>query len=526
MLTMRQHNAHVPPYPFPSLAALLAASFPHPPQEMLPLAQRLSIAAAPTAEQMWLAPLTRAHEDEHVVRQAMAQARIQGLVPGVPKGLRTTSVWLLGGTRLVRETPSLCAARQSRRGRRRRKRGSSGPGGSPVLAALGIADRVSPASRMEIALHVVQAASDLAAAELRSRRGLPWAVSSLVRSTTATAEASTRLRAAALEATLRRPVSPAGPLAGQRGRVGLAGGRVRPRRKHRGRKTAKGRHGVAAPWRAPRVLVIDMRDEHGQPARLRWPLYEVRMGEAEAIWALLLGSGRLLGAAYAAGVECSAAGAEWRWQRGGRLRTLAEMPAAQGVEGLDCSHASPERYETLATCRNLPKAQRHALDKRVRHAWRHQTEGVEGVPEALRAWATPPRSTAITRAWRSVETQAHRMRYETLEARQRPIGAGQVESAMRRVVHLRCKAPGAFWRETTVSGLRPLRAACKAGRWDEVLRGVLPGTSQTPSFEPVGSAATQQSAAAQARETAHMFVKPRKKAASGAHFLPMHPGQR
>jgi hypothetical protein len=161
----------------------------------------------------------------------------------------------------------------------------------------------------------------------------------------------------------------------------------------------------------------------------------------------------------------------------------------------------------------MPKAQRQALYKRLRQALRHQTEGVEVVQEALRALATTHRSNAITRALSYVETPAHRMRYETLKARKLPIGSGQVESAVRRVVNLRFKAPGSFWRETTVNGLIHLRAAFKAGRWDEVMRGVLTGISQTPSFEPVGNAAPQRSAAAQERETPQTFAKPRKKAA-------------
>jgi len=45
----------------------------------------------------------------------------------------------------------------------------------------------------------------------------------------------------------------------------------------------------------------------------------------------------------------------------------------------------------------------------------------------------------ITRALGYVETHAHRMRYVTLEARKLPIGSGQVESAVRRVVNLRCR---------------------------------------------------------------------------------------
>jgi hypothetical protein len=288
---------------------------------------------------------------------------------------------------------------------------------------------------------------------------------------------------------------------------------VRTRRTHRGRKTAKGRHGFAAPWREPRVLVIDLLDAQGQPDRLRLPLYDVLIGDAEAVWALLIGYLRLLGAAYADVVEFIADGAEWIWKRVERLRTLAEIPVAKVVEVLDFYHASQYLSETIATCRTMPKAQRQALYKQLRHALRHRTDGVEVVQEALRALATTHRSKAILRALDYLEAHAHRMRYVTLERRQLPIGSGQVENAVRRVVNLRFKAPGSFWRETTVSGLMHLRAAFKAGRWDEIMMGVITDTFQMPSFEPVDSAGPQPSAAIQERETPHTFVTPRKKAA-------------
>ena len=124
-----------------------------------------------------------------------------------------------------------------------------------MLEALGIAARVSPATRSERALHVVQAASAGEAAQRLARRGLSCDVSRLVRISTATAEASTRRRDAAREAALRLPVPADGPLAGKRVRVSLDGGRVRTRRRHCGRKTTKGRHGFSTPWREPRVLV-------------------------------------------------------------------------------------------------------------------------------------------------------------------------------------------------------------------------------------------------------------------------------
>jgi hypothetical protein len=105
------------------------------------------------------------------------------------------------------------------------------------------------------------------------------------------------------------------------------------------------------------------------------------------------------------------------------------------------------------------------------------------------------------------------MRYVTLEAHKLSIGSGQVESAVRRVINMRFKAPGSFWTETTVSGLMHLRAAFKAGRWDEVMIGVVTDTFQTPSLAPVCQAATHRSAEAQKRDTPQSFIKSRKQAA-------------
>src|SRR5262244_2447151 len=194
MLTLMPQNAHIPPQAFPMLEVFLTEPFPHTPQDMMQLEQRLARAAAQTADQILLVQLTRAHEDEAFVRQAIAQARAQCAVPLVHKGLRTTSVVLLGGTRLILETPYLRQDRRRRRGRRRCTRGVYGAGCYPVLEALGIAERVSPATRGEVALHMVQAASYCEAAQMLARRGLSCDVSSLVRISMATAEASTRLR--------------------------------------------------------------------------------------------------------------------------------------------------------------------------------------------------------------------------------------------------------------------------------------------------------------------------------------------
>jgi len=114
MLTLLPHPTDVHPCQFSLLEALLEEPFPRTPEDLLQLEQRLSTAAGQVADQIVLVQLTRAHEGEAFVRQAMATCGLRAGTPR-PQGLPYDSVLLLGGTRLVLETPYL---REDRRGRR------------------------------------------------------------------------------------------------------------------------------------------------------------------------------------------------------------------------------------------------------------------------------------------------------------------------------------------------------------------------------------------------------------------------
>jgi hypothetical protein len=60
------------------------------------------------------------------------------------------------------------------------------------------------------------------------------------------------------------------------------------------------------------------------------------------------------------------------------------------------------------------------------------------------------------------------MRYDQLRRAGWPLGTGRVESVIRRVVNLRLKGPGIFWRPENAERLLYLRSRAKAGRWAEV----------------------------------------------------------
>ena len=182
------------------------------------------------------------------------------------------------------------------------------------------------------------------------------------------------------------------------------------------------------------------------------------------------------------------------------------------VEVLDFYHASQYLSETIAAGRSLSRAQCRAYS-RLRHALRHQTAGVEVVMEALHALATTRRGKAITRALRyGGGTRASHALCGTGGA-QAFYRLWPVESAVRRVINLRFKAPGSFWTVTTVSSLMHLRAAFKAGRWDDVMIGVLTDTCQTPSFALVSPMATHRFAAAQECDTPQTSLESRKQVA-------------
>jgi hypothetical protein len=471
--------------PTPSLDALRGAPSPRDPLAFWELEQRAQRMAGQVADQILGHHLTPLHQDADFVRQAVQQVRDNSPILLVNKGLKDVSVLLSGGTRIVLRTPYLRPDPRKKRGRKRTKRGPKGVGRYPVLEAVGIRDGVSPATRSQIALYTVQAGSYQEALALLADRGLAVDPDTLTRVAQATAQVDIALREAALATARAIPIAPHGPLCGKRVRVSLDGGRVRTRKTRKGRKTGQGRHRFDTPWREPRVLVIDILEEEGHADPLRLPLYDVILDDADAPFALVLGYLRLLGAAQAQVVEFIADGAEWIWDRSETLRRQAEIPAAVWVEVIDFYHASEHLHAAVELCRSLGKKQRERLYDQLRHILRTEPDGVSRVIERLQQEAKTRRGKKMKKALAYFEKQAARMHYFALDERKLPVGSGSVESAVRRVINLRFKAPGTFWEEDSVSGLMHLRADFKAGRWDEMMERVLTQTFLIPSFQPL-----------------------------------------
>ena len=61
-----------------------------------------------------------------------------------------------------------------------------------------------------------------------------------------------------------------------------------------------------------------------------------------------------------------------------------------------------------------------------------------------------------------------RMQYATNREKNLPIGSGVIESAIRRVINMRVKSPGSFWKLGFAETMIYLRAQLLYGRWENL----------------------------------------------------------
>ena len=456
------------------------------PEDLWDLEEKHKRIAAKIADQMTLDSISQVHNSDEFVKEAVNKAREKNTYPLVNKGWRPVTILLLGGTKVTISTPYLRIDWKKTTGRKHKKRGKKGSGIYPVLEAIGIKDRVTPATRSEISLHTVQSASYKEAIEMLQRHGISISTATLERIAIATVQEDTLLRDAALSATMNIPISPDGPLAGKRVRLSVDGGRVRTRVKKKGRKTKKKRHNFKTKWREPRIIVIDILSEDGSCDSLRLPLYDVLIKDADTVFYVLIGYMRLLGAKYAETIEFISDGAEWIWDRVDRLRTEAEISESKLILVLDFYHACEHMNEGLDLCENLSKKERSKKYKDLKEKLKRSPDGVNEIIQELEEMVAESKKEEMEGIIRYFKVHENHMKYALFLEKKISIGSGVVESAVRRVINLRFKGNGSLWKQKIAEGLMHLRAFFKTGRWKELILRVITGKFIIPSFDHQG----------------------------------------
>jgi hypothetical protein len=426
--------------------------------------------------------IVKAHLDLQFINESLEAGRERLGAQGAKRikscGWCWTSIRLRGGLRLKLQTPYLRRSYQGRAGRRRKHRGQAGVGVYPLLAALGVEQGFSPASRSEIARQSVLCASYEEAREQLGRAGLAVGIPSIVRVAVTSGGKGIELRDKSIEAASKAPLPTDSSLAGKRVRISLDGGRTRTRTTLRGpgiRPRKNGRRPFELDWKEPRVLTVDVLDENGEMDRTFRPVYETSLAEADQVIELLVGTLRLLGVHLASEVLFVADGAPWI-----ERRIAKALHEDVGVEPerlslvLDYYHATERITKALEQCKHFRPEAREALREELCKLLL-EPDGAQRVIERLRSLARGRRARPIQQHIRYLQQRLYLMEYAALREQDLPIGSGVVESAIRRVINLRFKSASMCWRPDHLEPLLYLRAVLKSGRWEQFFQAMLQG---------------------------------------------------
>lgn len=255
--------------------------------------------------------------------------------------------------------------------------------------------------------------------------------------------------------------------------VCIDGGRLRERRPKHGRPPAgQKRQGYYTDWREPTQIVIQWLDADGGPCIHTVPLYDATMAGIDAAFELLEGYLRQIDASKADFVVFCADGARGYWKR---FSSLAKKLEIQGhCEVIDYTHAKQNlKHVTDNLPKNLGSKKLAAITK----AWKNllwQGKLLE-IGSQIRRFITSraKRKQALKKFENYFLKNYRRMQYAAFRYLNLPTGSGCVESAIRRVINLRLKSPGIFWKRETAEIMLFLRSTLLCGRWHIMLKNLL-----------------------------------------------------
>ncbi len=440
--------------------------------------RRIHSLALELADAMSTEALREMVADKERSKAAMARVRALAAARGIKmlsQGSRITPVRLLGGTTIHLKTLYTCA--KARGDTPRTSRGKGGTGVYPVLDELGITDHSTPALRLRVSHAVCEANSFDDARELLSQGGLDITHRVALRLTYAVSELALRVRRDAIRSL--KAGDDDGMFVGRDVVACVDGGRCRVRKALRGRPPKGGRRKFNVEWREPKVLTIYVLDESGRRDKKVARIIDATMGDADDVFALLVHHLRRVGAHRAASVTVLGDGAKWIWKRAGGIRDSLALPEEIPLtEIVDYYHAV-ERLHEFAKSRGGWSEKRVSKwvgqqKNRLKRGWIGRViRAIEGlVTKSERKKGT------VVKYW---TRNRHRLAYKDFRDRGLPLGSGAVESAVRRVINMRVKSPGTFWREDHVEGIIHLRAHSKAGRWCDIESAILNNSAWKPA---------------------------------------------
>lgn len=254
--------------------------------------------------------------------------------------------------------------------------------------------------------------------------------------------------------------------AGIRILICVDGGRIRERRIKRGkRKNGLKRQGYHTDWFEPRLLTINQFDEQGKKMQSVKPIIDGSCGSMDEFFDLLKEYLLKLNLDEASEVVFCADGGNGIWPRVEQL--IDELSISNAKQILDYTHAKQNINEVkkiIISALKLSDKEKRKLSQQIRELlWEGNIKGIADlVKEQLPRKRKAPK--AALKKLNGYFGDHSKFQYKKFRENDLPTGSGTVESAIRRVINLRIKGTGLFWKRPQAENIILLRSLVLTGK--------------------------------------------------------------
>lgn len=253
------------------------------------------------------------------------------------------------------------------------------------------------------------------------------------------------------------------------------GGRFRERRTKRGkRKKGQKRQGFHSDWVEPRLLTISQFDENGKKIKSISPIIDGSCGSMNEFFELLKQHLLQINIDEATQIIFSADGGKGIWSRVDKL--ISELGMTNAKRILDYTHAKQNISvvtEIISNTLKLSEKKTGKLSCQVKELlW---NGNINGIADLVREKLLGKRKTlkAAMKKLNDYFGDHSRFQYKIFRDNGLPTGSGTVESAIRRVINLRIKGSGMFWKRENAEKIIFLRSLVLTGKLKNACRKAL-----------------------------------------------------
>lgn len=247
--------------------------------------------------------------------------------------------------------------------------------------------------------------------------------------------------------------------------VCVDGGRIRERLPKPGRrKSGQKKPGYSTDWFEPRLLSINQFDEAGNKIRTADPIIDGSCGNLDDFFELLKQHLLSINLDDAAEIVFCADGGKGIWPRTEAL--INELNLSNAKQILDYTHAKQNISivrKLISDRLKLSDKESRKLSKQIRNLlWSGNINGIADLAKEKLA-GKKGKKAALKKLNEYFENHA-RFQYKTFQDSGLPTGSGAIESAIRRIINLRIKGAGLFWKREHAENMILLRSLVLTGR--------------------------------------------------------------